>query len=156
LEGITLCGDSKVSLHRIEHAFHADLDAGRVYFSAGESVSMEVHALGAIVKPADTVPSQAEVMIWKPGLLQITAKHDDLAFLYRQEFQFLPEGDTYRIYLGGDDSAAEAVTGGGGGKIWGANKIGYFIVGGAVAGVAAWRIHDIINSESGIESPAKP
>jgi len=152
----TLGGDSKVSLHRIEHGSHADLDAGSVYFSAGESVAVEVHALGAIVKPANNVPSQAEVMIWKPGVLQIAAKHGDLAFLYRQEFQVLPEGDTYRIYLGGDESGAEAVTGGGGGKIWGANKIGYFIVGGAVADVAAWRIHDIINSQSGIESPAKP
>jgi hypothetical protein len=61
-------------------------------------------------------------------VLQITAKHGDLAFLNRQEFQVLPEGDTYRIYLG-DDSGSGAVTGGAGGKIWGANKIGYFIVG---------------------------
>jgi len=86
-------------------------------------VAVEVHALGAIVKPANNAPSQAEVMIWKPGVLQITAKHGDLAFLYRREFQVLPGGDTYRIYLGGDKSGAEAVTGGGGGKIWGANKI---------------------------------
>jgi hypothetical protein len=35
-------------------------------------------------------------------VLQITAKHSDLAFLNRQEFQVLPEGDTYRIYLGDD------------------------------------------------------
>ena len=151
----TLGGDSKASLHRIEHGSHADLDAGSIYFSAGENTAVEVHALGAIVKPANNVPSQAEVMIWKPGVLQITAKHGDLAFLYRQEFQVLPEGDTYRIYLG-DDSDPGAVAGGGGGKIWGANKIGYFIVGGAVAGVTAWRIHDIIDSQSGIESPAKP
>jgi hypothetical protein len=143
------------SLHRIEHGSHADLDAGSIYFSAGENMAVEVHALGAIVKPANNVPSQAEVMIWKPGVLQITAKHGDLAFLYRQEFQVLPEGDTCRIYLG-DDSDPGAVAGGGGGKIWGANKIGYFIVGGAVARVAAWRIHDIIDSQSGIESPAKP
>jgi hypothetical protein len=152
----TLGGDSKVSLHRIEHGSHADLDAGSVYFSTGENVAVEVHALGAIVRPANTVSSQAEVTIWKPRVLQISAKRGDLAFTYRQEFQLLPEGDTYRIFLGGDDSDAEAVTGGGGSKIWGANKIGYFIVGGAVAGVAGWGIHDIISSQSGIESPAKP
>jgi|HubBroStandDraft_6_1064221.scaffolds.fasta_scaffold26016_1 hypothetical protein len=152
----TLGGDSKVTLHRIEHGSHADLDAGSVYFSAGENVEVQIHAHGAIVKPANSVPTQAEVMIWKPRVLQITAKRGDLAFTYGQEFQVLPEGETYRIYLGDDDGREEIAAGGGSSRIWGASKIGYFIVGGAVAGVAGWRIYDIINSQSGMESPAKP
>jgi hypothetical protein len=152
----TLGGDSKAALHRLEHGSHADLHAGSVYFSVGENVDVQIHAHGAIVKPANAVPTQAEVMIWMPRALQITAKRGDLAFTYQQEFQVLPEGATYRIYLGEDDGRKEIAADGGGSRIWGASKIGYFIVGGAVAGVASWRIHDIINSQSRMESPAKP
>lgn len=35
-------------------------------------------------------------------------------------------------------------------------KVAYFILAGAGAGLAAWGIHDLIQSHNGVESPAKP
>jgi hypothetical protein len=35
-------------------------------------------------------------------------------------------------------------------------KVAYFIVAGAGAGSAAWGIHDLIQSNNGVESPEKP
>jgi hypothetical protein len=105
-------------------------------FFEGETLStVQIHAHGATVKPANALPTQAEVMIWKPRVLQITAMRGDLAFTYEQEFQLLPEGEPYRIYLGDDDGRGEVAAAGGGSRIWGASKTGYFIVGGAVAGL---------------------
>lgn len=149
----TLGSSSKVTLHRIQQGAHADLDAGSVYFSTEENV--EVHALGAFVRPANNMPTQADVTIWKPRVLQITAKRGDLAFTYQQEFQVLPEGETYRIYLGEDTSSQEAMGAGASGRGLG-GKLTYFIVGGAAGGVAAWGVTDMIKSHEGMESPAKP
>src|SRR5258707_13124806 len=97
--------------------------------------------------------------MFAPKILQITVRHGNVDFSYGKEFRVLPEGQTYRIYLetgedprgmsGPADDTQKA-------GISTATKVAYFIVAGAGAGVAAWEIHDLIQSGRGIGSPAKP
>jgi len=73
----------------------------------------------------------------------------------------LPEGQIYRIYLESEaDPQGPAGAGAGGDTqkagMSKATKVTYFIVSGVGAGLAAWGIHDLIESSSGVESPAKP
>jgi hypothetical protein len=65
--------------------------------SSPENGIVEIHAEEAFLRPGKNQLSQAEVTMLAPGVLQIRARRGDLAFRYREEFQVLPEGATYRI-----------------------------------------------------------
>src|SRR6266481_9845941 len=97
--------------------------------------------------------------MFAPKILQITVRHGSVDFSYGEEFRVLPEGQTYRIYLeteedprGTSGTADDTQKAG----ISTATKVAYFIVAGAGAGVAAWGIHDLIQSSRGVASPAEP
>jgi hypothetical protein len=65
----------------------------------------------------------------------------------------------YRIYLESEDDPRGASEPGKDPQKPGLStgaKVAYFIVAGAGAGLAAWGIHDLIQSNNGVESPAKP
>ena len=96
---VSLAGSSSATLHGIEGGAHVDLNAGTVAFRSPENVIVEIHAEGAFLRPEKNQLTQAEVTILSPRVLQIRAQRGDLAFRYREEFQVLPEGATYRIYL---------------------------------------------------------
>ena len=94
-----------------------------------------------------------------PKILQITTRRGNLEFSYHAEFRVLPEGQTFRIYLeseddprgtsdAGDDSTKHPMST--------KAKVAYLIVVVAGTGLAAWGIHDLIQSNNGVESPAKP
>ena len=152
---VLLAGSSGATLHGIDSGAHVDLTAGKVSFSSPENGIVEIHAEEAFLRPEEDQLTQAEVTIVAPGVLQIRARRGDLAFRCREEFQVLPEGATYRVYL---DSSGEpqstAVSGGQTSRR--SRKVSYFVVGTAGAGLTAWGIYEFAHSGNGIESPAKP
>lgn len=152
---VALAGSSSATLHGIDAGAHLDLNIGTVSFSSPENGIVEIHAEEAFLRPERNQPTQAEVTILAPGVLQIRARRGDLAFRYREEFQVLPEGATYRVYL---DSPAEPKgdADSGAQKSQRLRKVSYFVVGAAGAGLIAWGIYEFTHSGSGIESPAKP
>jgi hypothetical protein len=152
---VLLAGSSGATLHGIDSGAHVDLTAGTVSFSSPENGIVEIHAEEAFLRPEENQLTQAEVSILAPGVLQIRARRGDLAFRYREEFQVLPEGATYRIYL---DSPAEpqSTAGSGAQKSHRLRKVSYFVVGTAGAGLTAWGIYEFIHSGRGPESPPKP
>ena len=152
---VWLAGSSGATLHGIDSGAHVDLTAGTVAFTSPENGIVEIHAEEAFLRPEKNQLTHAEVTILAPTVLQVRARRGDLAFRYREEFQVLPEGATYRIYL---DSPAEPqdTTGSGAQKSTRLRKVSYFVVGTAGAGLAAWGIYEFTHSGSGMESPAKP
>ena len=156
---ITLIEQSAASLQRSGGGAHVDLDAGSAYIWSAESNPLEVHAEGALLQPRGGHQAQAQVSVFAPKVLQITTRQGSLNFSYGKEFRVLPEGQTYRIYLesetdprtapeSADDTPKPGLSTG--------TKVAYFILGGVGSGLAAWGIHDLIQSHNGVESPAKP
>jgi len=152
---VWLAGSSGATLHGIDGGAHVDLTAGTVSFGSPENAIVEIHADEAFLRPEKNRLTQAEVTILGPSVLQIRAQRGDLAFRYREEFQVLPEGATYRIYL---DSPAEPQGTGGSGaqKSHRLRKVSYFVVTAAGGVLAGWGIDELRRSGGGMESPAKP
>jgi len=152
---VLLAGSSGATLHGIDNGAHVDLTAGTVFFSSPGNGIVEIHAEEAFLSPEKNQLTQAEVTILAPGVLQIRVRRGDLAFRYREEFQVLPEGATYRIYL---DSPAEpqGAASLGAQKSTRLRKVSYFVVGTAGAGLTAWGIYEFTHTSTGIESPTKP
>ena len=152
---LTLGSNSSVTMYHITDGVHVDLDAGAVYFNSAAGEVGEVHVGDALIRTIAKQPAQAGVMIFAPKVLQVTAQKGGLNFSYHQEFRYLPEGQTYRIYL---DAPAEpqidAVDPPPSAGI--AGKVAYFILGAAAGGVAAWAVHGAVSGGDLPISPAKP
>jgi hypothetical protein len=156
---ITLVGQSGASLQHSGDGTHIDLDAGAIYIWSAESNPLEVHAEGALLRPHGGQQVQAQVLLFAPKVLQITTRQGSVDFWYGKEFRALPEGQTYRIYLESEDGPGTPPPAGSGTEKAGLStgtKVAYFILAGVGAGLAAWGIHDLIESHNGVESPAKP
>ena len=161
---IALSGDTVATMNPITRGAHVDLSTGSIYFSATENSRVELHFGEALLRPESKLGAQAEVTVLSPTVLQVVVKRGDLGFTYRDEFQLLPAGQTYRIYL---EAPAEpqglAGAGAGTTKAAGAaqnsahlHKVAYFIIGGTATGLTAWGIHELVVSGNAPESPAKP
>jgi hypothetical protein len=152
---VLLAGSSSATLHGIDLGAHVDLHAGTVAFLSPENGIVEVHAEEAFLRPEKNQLTQAEVTILRAKVLQVRVRRGDLAFRYREEFQVLPEGETYRIYL---DPPAEpqntAITGAQ--KSSRLLKVSYFLVGAAGGGLTAWGSNEFVHSGALPVSPAKP
>ena len=156
---ITLVERSAATLQRAGDGVHMDLDAGSVFVWSAESSPLEVHVEGALLRPHGSHQMQAQVLMFAPKILQISTRQGGVDFSYGKEFRVLPEGQTYRIYLESEDDPRSAADAGDGTQKAGmstGSKVAYFILGGVGAGLAAWGIHDLIQSNNGVESPAKP
>jgi hypothetical protein len=152
---VSLGASSSATLHGIDGGAHVDLGAGTVSFSSPENGIVEIHAEEAFLRPEKSQLTQAEVTILAPSVLQIRARRGDLAFRYREEFQVLPEGATYRIYLD-SPAAPPGIAGSGAQGSHRLRKVSYFVVGTVGVGLTAWGIYEFTHSGSSIESPAKP
>ena len=156
---ITLVGESGATLQRTGDGAHVDLDAGSVYVWSAESNPVEVHVEGALLRPHGAHQAQVHVLMFGPKILQITTRQESVDFSYGKEFRVLPEGQTYRIYLESEDDPRTSTDAGDDTEKAGLStgtKVAYFILAAAGAGLAAWGIHDLIQSHNGVESPAKP
>ena len=153
---LALGEESGATIHGIRFGAHIDLDSGALFFTSPENAIVEVHLLEAMLRPEKNQLTQAEIRILAPSVLQIAVRRGALAFSYRQEYQMLPEGESYRIYL---DAPAEpqGAAGAGAGSSNHLTKVAYFIVGGTAAGgLAGWGIHQWLGSGNGPVSPSKP
>ena len=156
---ITLAEQSAATLQRSGDGAHVDLDSGSVYLWSAESNPLEVHVEGALLRSHGTHDTQARILMFAPKILEITTRRGGLEFFYHAEFRLLPEGQTYRIYLEpGDDPRGTSGAGNDNTKpaMSTRAKVAYFMLGGAGTGLAAWGIHDLIQSNNGVESPVKP
>jgi hypothetical protein len=156
---ITLSERSSATLQRIGDGAHVDLDGGSVYVWSAESNPLEVHVEGGLLRPHGGHQVQAQVLVFAPKILQITTRQGSVDFSYGKEFRVLPEGQTYRIYLESEDDPRNSTDAANDTEKAGMStgtKVAYFILAGAGAGLAAWGIHDLIQSNNGVESPAKP
>jgi ferric-dicitrate binding protein FerR (iron transport regulator) len=156
---VTLAEQSDATLQRAGDGAHVDLNAGAIYLWSAESNPLEVHMEGALLRPHGAHQVQAQVLMFAPKILQITTRQGSVDFSYGKEFRVLPEGQTYRIHLESEDDPRGAPDSGDATEKAGlstAMKVTYFIVAGAGVGLAAWGIHDLIQSNNGVESPAKP
>ena len=91
-----------------------------------------------------------------PKVLQVFAMRGNLEFYYRDEFQVIPAGETYRIYL---EAPAESQRPAGAGvpAVGISRRVVIYIMAGAMAaGGAAWGIHELLESTNGPENPDKP
>jgi len=162
----TLAGDSSMTLQPNGDGAHVDLEAGSVFVTSTRRNPLEIHAEDALLRPHGSQDVQMRVWMYAPKVLQVTTRVGSLDFSYHGEFRVLPEGQTYRIYLESDaapeaQGPAGAGSGNSGGQTQSAGmstgtKVAYFIVAGVGAGVAAWAINDVIQSNDSVESPAKP
>jgi hypothetical protein len=156
---ITLAERSAATLQRTGDGAHVDVDTGSVYLWSVESNPLEAHVEGATLRAHGGHNTQGQVLMIAPKILQITTRQGSLDFFYHAEFRVLPEGQMYRIYLESEDDPRGASEPGKDPQKPGLStgaKVAYFIVAGAGAGLAAWGIHDLIQSNNGVESPAKP
>jgi hypothetical protein len=156
---ITLAEQSGATLQRTGDGAHVDLDAGSVYIWSAESNPLEVHMEGALLRPHGAHNGQAQILMFAPKILQITTRRGSIDFSCGKEFRVLPEGQTYRIYLESEDDPRGATDAGDDTQKAGLStgtKVAYFILAGTGAGLAAWGVHDLIQSHNGVESPAKP
>lgn len=156
---VTLIELSTATLQRNRQGAHVDLDSGSVYVWSGENNPLEVHAQNALLRPHGAGQTKAQVLVYAPKTLQITTRQGSMDFFYGKEFRVLPEGQTYRIYLESEAEPQDPAGAGSDAQKAGMStgtKVAYFILAGAGAGLAAWGIHDLIESHSGVESPAKP
>jgi hypothetical protein len=152
---LALSGNTSATLQRIRGGAHVDMASGWLFFSSPANSIVEVHAIETLLRPLKNQLTQARVQIYAPQVLQIAALRGDLAFSFRDESRIIPEGETYRIYLDAE-SETQKPAGTGVPTATSGKKIAIFILVGAVAGLTAWGIHELIESSNGPESPAKP
>ncbi len=90
-----------------------------------------------------------------PHGLPVAAIRGDLLFSYQDESRIISEGKTYQINLDSETATQKpAGTAGGAPSSLTRTKIAIFVVIGAASGLAAWGIHDLIESSNGPESLA--
>jgi hypothetical protein len=113
---------------------HVDLTRGAVYFTGGLAEMAEIHVGEALIRTVGKPFAQVRVTLLLPSVLQGTALKGGVDFNYREEYPYLPQGQTYRIYLDApDDPQVQAIAESQGRKL----KLAYFIVGAGAAGGTA-------------------
>jgi hypothetical protein len=156
---IMLAERSAATLQRSGDGAHVDLDAGAVYLWSAESNPLEAHVEGATLRAHGNHNGQAQILLFAPKILEVTTRQGSVDVSYGKEFRVLPEGQTYRIQLESEDDPRERSESGSNTHKPPMPKgvnVAYFILVGAGAGLAAWGIHNLVQSNSGVESPAKP
>jgi hypothetical protein len=156
---LTLSEENGATLQRAGDGAHLDLDAGSVYVWSAESNPLEVHPEGALLRPHWLAPDAgADSDVCAEDYAGHGAARERGFFVWEGS-RVLPEGQTYRIYLAAEDDPRSVPEPGTDAQKAGMStgaKVAYFILAGAGTGLAAWGIHDLIQSNNGVKSPAKP
>jgi hypothetical protein len=134
-----------------------DLESGRLYFSSLANSSVAVHAIDALLRAEKNQPTHARVRSYTQQMLQVSAIRGDLVLTYRDESRIIPENKTYQISLDSEgETQKPAGTAGASPSSMSRSKIVILAGAGAAGGLAAWGIHELIESSNGPESPARP
>ena len=151
---LSLAGNTSATVFHITGGVHVDLTAGSLHFNGASGEVAEMHVGDALLRTVSKLAAQARITILAPNVLQVTAQKGGVNFSYREEFRYLPEGQTYRINLDAPaepqvdavSNARRGITG----------KVAYFIMGGAVGGGAVWGIHEGVAAGNPPISPSRP
>jgi hypothetical protein len=154
---MALSGNSGATVHKLDGGAHIDLERGSVFVSTPQLARYEVHLEGAILRSESATPTNTQITLLGPKSIQVAARRGDVDFLYKDEFQVLREGETYRIDLDTPGAAPSVISASGGAGTPGAlHKATYYILAGAGAGALAWGVHELANAPTPAVSPAKP
>jgi hypothetical protein len=134
-------------LHRTRVGAHVDLESGRLFFSSPETSEVEVHLEQALLRSEGGI-LQAQIRIVGDKLLEVTTRRGVLDFSYREEFQVLPEGKTFRIELDSPAAPPRGEAGNAGTKTEPPparpGKVAYYILGTAGIGAAVYGIFQLL------------
>jgi hypothetical protein len=100
---LNLSGNTEAAIFHITDGIHVDLTRGAVYFTGGLAEVAEIHVGEALMRTVGKPSAQASVTLLLPSVLQVTALKGGVDFTYREEYRYLPQGQTYRIYLDAPD-----------------------------------------------------
>jgi len=160
--GITLAlpGESSATLHGIGEGAHVDLDAGAVVVSAAENSRVEVHVDDAMLRSEPGGVTQAQVRVLSAKMIEVVMRRGTLDFSYRDEFEPLKEGNTYRISLEDGAEAANAGANGGGTQRTGRLRSAryYILLGAAAVAAGSFAMVEGLHQNTSCqpESPASP
>jgi hypothetical protein len=150
---LNLSGNTEATVFHITNGIHVDLTRGAIYFTGGLAEVAEIHVGEALMRTVGKPFAQATITLLLPSVLQVTAIKGGVDFTYREEYRYLPQGQTYRIYLDApDDPQVQAIASSQGRK----RKVAYFILGAGAAGGTAWGIQELVAVGNPPISPAKP
>ena len=132
-----LSAQSSADFHQSIHGFNADLNAGTIVLSAMTGETFLLHANGAVIRPATTQMTIAQVTRVSANELLLTSRKGGLEVSAEDEVKSIPEGSSYRMIIQPEDPASQQVPHGGRNR----NKIIWIIVvaAGVGAGIAIWR-----------------
>lgn len=128
----------------ISNGFSANLTRGSVVVSSHEAKTFQVLADGAVIHPAGTAATVAQITWVSPTELLLSSSRGTIQVTYEDETQTIDAGNTYRMLIQPDDPGPQG-TGGNGGPATASghhsNKVTYIVVGAvaAVVGVVVWR-----------------
>ena len=136
-------------LHCTRDGAHVDLESGSIFFSSPEKSEVEVHLEDALLRSEGGI-TQAQIRIVGDKLLEVTTRRGVLDFSYREEFQVLPEGKTFRIELDSPAMPPRAETGNASDTESPARhgKVAYYIQGTAGVGAAIYGLFQLLEPES--------
>ena len=138
-------------LHRTPYGAHVDLESGSRFFSSPEKSEVEVHLEDALLRSEGGI-TQAQIRIVGNKLLEVTTRRGVLDFSYREEFQVLPEGKTFRIELDSSAVPPRAEAGNASNKTEPPparhGKVAYYILGTAGVGAAIYGLFQLLEPES--------
>jgi hypothetical protein len=154
---MALSGNSAATVHKLDGGAHIDLERGSVFVSTPQLTRYEVHLEGATLRSETGTGTNTQITLLGPKSIQVAARRGDVDFLYKDEFQVLREGQTYRIDLDTPGASPSVISGSGGAGTAGTlHKATYYILAGAGAGALAWGVHELANAPAPAVSPAKP
>jgi len=145
-----LPGSSAMTLHALPNGTQANLRMGTVVFSTARAAAMEILADEALIRPLADAPSVAQVTIFGPKELQITARRGALEFSYKGESEKLAEGSSYRILLDQPDFSPPKSPQGPPVKAGHENRSFKIVVIVVIGWITEWAVHEVF------ESPDRP
>jgi hypothetical protein len=154
-----IAAQTSLTLHRAAAGALADLAGGSLIFSSAPASAIEIRARDARIRPAENVPTVAQVSVVGPKELLVTARRGALELAYRDETERIAEGASYRVLLDATPADLPPAANGRAPGSWPATppqkagktgKALFLIVAGGAAWATAWALHEAV------ESPDQP
>lgn len=102
-----LRASSSARVHTLSNGFSAELNGGTVVVSSPEGQSFQLVADGAMIRPAGSQATTAEVTWVTPTQLLLTANRGSLQISMEDEVKTIDAGSSYRMEVEAADPAAE-------------------------------------------------
>ena len=104
---------SQAIVHQTDGGFAADLASGTVVLSSAEGETFHLMADGALVRPASSQATVAQITLVSPTELTLLSRKGSLEVSMDGEVKTVPEGASYRMLISPDPVAGPAPAGAG-------------------------------------------